>query len=106
MWRYPFGSGGKRVQTRPLYLLFFRSSTMMSRMKFPGAAAGAAVAASDTDFDVLMRANSYLNWRFAIRAIYETQVTGYSQNLRQSFVTAFPFFFSVSPCLRVSVLIF
>src|SRR5271165_5502296 len=47
MWRYPLGSGGKRVCTRPLYLFVFRSSRMMSRMKFervvasavPGAAA-------------------------------------------------------------------
>src|SRR2546427_9248018 len=37
MCRYPLGSGGKRVCTRPPYLLVFRSSRMMSRMKFDGA---------------------------------------------------------------------
>src|SRR5712692_11653086 len=42
MCRYPLGSGGKRVCTRPLYLLVFRSSRMMSRMKFDGAAVGVA----------------------------------------------------------------
>src|ERR1051326_2760135 len=36
--RYPFGSGGKRVCTRPPYLLVFRSSRIMSRMKWLGAA--------------------------------------------------------------------
>src|SRR5437016_5578078 len=36
MCRYPLGSGGKRVCTRPAYLLVFRSSRMMSRMKFDG----------------------------------------------------------------------
>ena len=41
MCRYPFGSGGKRVCTRPPYLLVLRSSRMMSRMKLDGAALGA-----------------------------------------------------------------
>src|SRR5215471_19194033 len=78
MWRYPFGSGGKRVCTLLPYLLVFRSSTMMSRMKLPGPVVGAGVAASDTDFDVLMRANLYLNWTFAIGAIYRiTPGAGY-----------------------------
>src|SRR5208337_2965098 len=36
MWRYPLGSGGKRVWTRPLYLLVFRSSTILSRKKLEG----------------------------------------------------------------------
>src|SRR5580700_5742349 len=36
MWRYQFGSGGKRVCTRPLYLLLLRSSRTISRMKFDG----------------------------------------------------------------------
>src|SRR5215469_11780648 len=36
MWRYPLGSGGKRVCTRPLYLFVFRSSRTMSRTKFDG----------------------------------------------------------------------
>src|ERR1019366_2486391 len=31
--RYPLGSGGNRVHTRPPYLLVFRSSRIMSRMK-------------------------------------------------------------------------
>src|SRR5436305_3303668 len=39
MCRYPLGSGGKRVHTRPPYLLLFRSSTMMSRTKLEGAVA-------------------------------------------------------------------
>src|SRR5438477_6587918 len=34
IWRYPFGSGGKRVWTRPPYLLVFKSSRMISRIKF------------------------------------------------------------------------
>ena len=42
MCRYPLGSGGKRVCTRPLYLLVLRSSRMMSRMKFEGRGSGAA----------------------------------------------------------------
>src|SRR5271166_4005186 len=37
-WRYPLGSGGNRVCTRPLYLLVLRSSRMMSRTKFDGRA--------------------------------------------------------------------
>src|ERR1017187_2216613 len=36
MCRYPLGSGGKRVCTRPPNLLVFRSSRMMSRMKLDG----------------------------------------------------------------------
>src|SRR5436309_228506 len=40
MCRYPLGSGGKRVCTRPEYLLVFRSSRMMSRMKFEGRDSG------------------------------------------------------------------
>src|SRR5262245_33437165 len=36
MCRYPLGSGGKRVCTLPSYLLVFRSSRIMSRMKFDG----------------------------------------------------------------------
>src|ERR1051326_542455 len=59
IWRYPFGSGGKRVHTRPLYLLVFRSSMMMSRMKFEdraGSAAGGV--ASGLTFDALI--NFYL----------------------------------------------
>src|SRR5271166_5339313 len=36
MWRYPFGSGGKRVCTRPPYLLVFKSRRMISRMKLEG----------------------------------------------------------------------
>src|SRR5258707_4167998 len=35
--RYPLGSGGKRVCTRPWYLLIFKSSRMRSRMKLEGA---------------------------------------------------------------------
>src|SRR5580692_10014199 len=38
--RYPFGSGGKRVCTRPPYLLVFRSSKMMSRIKLDGVVVG------------------------------------------------------------------
>src|SRR5208282_3557306 len=34
--RYPFGSGGNRVWTRPPNLLVFKSSRMISRMKFEG----------------------------------------------------------------------
>src|SRR5579863_725567 len=40
MCRYPFGSGGKRVCTRPLYLLVFRSSAILSRMKLDGRDSG------------------------------------------------------------------
>src|SRR5580692_12911478 len=36
MCKYPFGSGGKRVCTRPSYLLVLRSSRIMSRIKFDG----------------------------------------------------------------------
>src|SRR5215472_1387722 len=36
MCRYPFGSGGKRVCTRPLYLFVLRSSMKRSRMKLEG----------------------------------------------------------------------
>ena len=43
MCRYPLGSGGKRVCTRPLYLLVFRSSRMMSRTKLDGRGDGSAV---------------------------------------------------------------
>src|SRR5215469_10186666 len=41
MWRYPLGSGGKRVCTRPLYLFVLRSSTKRSRMKLEGRDSGA-----------------------------------------------------------------
>src|SRR6185369_12454139 len=39
MWRYPFGSGGKRVATRPPFLPEATSSSTMVRMKSVGAAA-------------------------------------------------------------------
>src|SRR5208283_3734576 len=61
MWRYPLGSGGKRVCTRPLYLFVFRSSRMMSRIKFdrrsvtsgtPGVAA-AVMSRSGVVIDIL-----------------------------------------------------
>src|SRR5579859_7143413 len=55
MWRYPLGSGGKRVCTRPPYLLVFRSSRMMSRMKFDGRGSGAAfVPVSASSLDVFI----------------------------------------------------
>src|SRR5664279_672874 len=58
MCRYPLGSGGKRVCTRPLNLLVFRSSRTMSRTKFDGrsvASAGvvAAVSSSRADVDMI-----------------------------------------------------
>src|SRR5216684_6367348 len=53
MCRYPLGSGGKRVQTRPLYLLVFRSSTTISRTKLEGAA-GAGVVASIPEMGIFM----------------------------------------------------
>src|ERR1035441_7622636 len=37
--RYPLGSGGNRVCTRPPNLLVFRSSRTISRIKFEGAIA-------------------------------------------------------------------
>src|SRR5215467_10799186 len=40
MCRYPFGSGGKRVRTRPWYLLVLRPSTIFSRRKFDGRDSG------------------------------------------------------------------
>src|SRR5215831_2416627 len=43
MWRYPFGSGGKRVCTRPLYLFVLRSSMKRSRMKLEGRDSGAGL---------------------------------------------------------------
>src|SRR5579872_1167737 len=44
MCRYPFGSGGKRVCTRPLYLFVLRSSMKRSRMKLEGRDSGAGLA--------------------------------------------------------------
>src|SRR5579864_6550320 len=44
MCRYPLGSGGKRVCTRPLYLLVLRSSRKRSRMKLEGRDSGAGLA--------------------------------------------------------------
>src|ERR1700721_3994148 len=41
MWRYPLGSGGKRVCTRPSYLLVLISSAIRSRRKFEGRGSGA-----------------------------------------------------------------
>src|ERR1700680_2277924 len=38
MCRYPFGSGGNRICTRPPYLFVFRSSITISRTKFDGPA--------------------------------------------------------------------
>src|SRR5579859_3815673 len=53
--RYPLGSGGKRVCTRPLYLLVFRSSIKRSRMKLEGRGSGAALSAvSGSVFDVFI----------------------------------------------------
>src|SRR5215472_913767 len=43
MWRYPLGSGGKRVCTRPLYLAVLRSSMKRSRMKLEGRDSGAGL---------------------------------------------------------------
>src|SRR5262252_2091427 len=43
MWRYPLGSGGKRVCTRPLYLFVWRSSMKRSRMKLEGRDSGAGL---------------------------------------------------------------
>src|SRR5689334_6640400 len=37
MWRYPFGSGGKRVATRPPCFWLRTSSATMSSMKFGAA---------------------------------------------------------------------
>src|SRR5437588_9423844 len=56
--RYPFGSGGKRVHTRPLYLLVFRSSIMMSRTKLEGRAGSGAGVVSGLTFDAVI--NFYL----------------------------------------------
>src|ERR1700757_4529852 len=42
--RYPLGSGGKRVCTRPLYLLVLRSSAILSRRKLEGRDSGAGLA--------------------------------------------------------------
>src|SRR5581483_1065094 len=42
MCRYPFGSGGNLVCTRPPYLFVSRSRTMMSRMKLDGFGASGA----------------------------------------------------------------
>src|SRR5579872_81206 len=44
MCKYPLGSGGKRVCTRPLYLLVLRSSRKRSRMKLDGRDSGVALA--------------------------------------------------------------
>src|SRR4029077_6067082 len=56
--RYPFGSGGKRVCTRPPHLLVFKSSRMMSRTKLDGVAVAAsssfALISGDSGFDVFM----------------------------------------------------
>src|SRR5580704_4773629 len=46
MCRYPFGSGGKRVCTRPPYLLVFKSSMMMSRTKLETGASESATSGS------------------------------------------------------------
>src|SRR5213076_2995052 len=51
MCRYPFGSGGKRVCTRPPYLFVFKSSIMMSRMKFEARVSGTVTPPSTTEFD-------------------------------------------------------
>src|SRR5271165_434590 len=73
MCRYPLGSGGKRVCTLPLYLLLFRSSTKMSRMKFEGRDSGAAcspVSASVSDVFIaliLPQGNTGVGCCFAIR---------------------------------------
>src|SRR5437667_4124960 len=56
-WRYPFGSGGKRVCTRPPYLLVFKSSRIISRTKFEGAgvaSVGGVTAVSGSFFVVLI----------------------------------------------------
>ena len=50
MCRYPFGSGGKRVWTRPPCFPAARSATMISRMKSLG-----AVPAGASGFEVSMR---------------------------------------------------
>src|SRR5258708_9117658 len=42
--RYPLGSGGNRVCTRPEYLFVFRSSKIMSRIKLEGRGSVAAFA--------------------------------------------------------------
>src|SRR5438270_11034138 len=53
--RYPLGSGGNRVCTRPPNLLLSRSRTMMSRMKFDCSVGKlAAVAISVLGFDAFM----------------------------------------------------
>src|ERR1035441_674913 len=57
MCRYPLGSGGKRVCTRPLYLWVFRSSRKMSRMKLERRGSGAAfspVSASVSDVFIVL----------------------------------------------------
>jgi hypothetical protein len=38
IWRYPFGSGGNRVATRPSFLFAFKSSATISRIKSVGGA--------------------------------------------------------------------
>src|SRR5438270_997173 len=52
--RYPFGSGGKRVHTRPLYLPLFRSSIIVSRIKLEGRAGSGAGVPSGLGFDAVI----------------------------------------------------
>src|SRR5579863_8166406 len=56
--RYPLGSGGNRMCTRPPHLLVFKSSRIISRMKWEGPAAAAsdsvALMSGKSGFDVFM----------------------------------------------------
>src|SRR5512147_2743940 len=60
MWRYPLGSGGKRVATRPPCLLVFKSVSMMARMKSVGEdiSVGGISAGSFREIFLLLRKNS------------------------------------------------
>src|SRR5579864_2137522 len=68
MCRYPFGSGGNRVCTRPPYLLVFRSSMTISRTKLDGP----AVVSGNSELVVLIGIYSRA---FAFRACPGTSST-------------------------------
>src|SRR5205807_7776335 len=76
MCRYPLGSGGKRVWTRPAYLLVLRSSRMMSRMKFEGAVEGAGADTAFSPASVFSPASALGGGGFIVYLILTESVVG------------------------------
>src|SRR5580704_15791028 len=82
MWRYPLGSGGKRVCTRPPNLLVLRSSRTASRRKFEGRDSGdGAAAVSVSGFEVFITVFQGVAWVFDIRRLDARRWPCEGQNL-------------------------